>query len=288
MIAPTILAHATESAKERYLAALYRGDVVACQLFSEPQAGSDLASVTTRAVRDGDGWRVTGQKVWTSGAHLADIGEVLCRTSENGRHRNLTALIVDMHAEGVEVRPLRQMTGGASFNEVFLDDVWVPDECRLGEVDGGWRVAMTTLTNERGAIGGSGFGGKGLLSLDRLVALLRHTGRADEPVARQQFAELVCGLRTASWTRQRFAASSAGAEASILKLALCRDLTRLAALVSSSLGPSVTADTGEWGTFAWTNFLLGLPGYRIGGGTDEVLRSVIGERVLGLPREPGP
>jgi alkylation response protein AidB-like acyl-CoA dehydrogenase len=288
MIAPTVLAHGTDVAKLRYLRAMYRGDVVACQLFSEPQAGSDLASVVTRAVRDGDGWRVTGQKVWTSGAHLADIGAVLCRTSTGERHRNLTAFIVDMHAPGVDVRPLRQMTGGASFNEVFFEDVWIDDEHRLGDVDGGWRVAMTTLTNERGAIGGGGFGGKGLLNVDRLIALLQHTGRAQDPVTRQDFAQLICGLRTAGWTRQRYAATrTPGAEGSILKLALCRDLGRLAALVSTSLGASVTADTETWGTYAWTNFLLGLPGYRIGGGTDEVLKNVIGERVLGLPKGPG-
>ena len=287
MIAPTILAHGSDVARERYLAAMHAGEVIACQLFSEPGAGSDLAGLGTRAVRDGDGWRVNGQKVWTSGAHVADIGEVLCRSSDGARHRNLTALIVDMHAPGVEVRPLRQMTGGASFNEVFFDDVWVADDHRLGDVDEGWRVAMTTLSNERNAIGGSAFGGKGLLNVDRLIALLHHSGRANDPVARQQIAELVSGLRTSTWTRRRYATTKvSGAEASMLKLALCRDLNRIAAIVSSNLGASVTADTGEWGTYAWSSFLLGLPGYRIGGGTDEVLRSVIGERVLGLPKEP--
>ena len=287
MIAPTILAHGTDVAKSRYLTAMYAGRVVACQLFSEPGAGSDLAGVATRATRDGDGWRIDGQKVWTSGAHLADIGEVLCRTSDGARHRNLTAFIVDMHAPGVEVRPLRQMTGGASFNEVFFTDVWVPDDHRLGPVDEGWRVAMTTLSNERNAIGGSAFGGKGLLNVDRLIALLRHAGMADDPVVRQQLASLVCGLRTATWTRRRFSVTGAsGAQGALLKLALCRDLGRVAALVTSAIGIKAVADSGEWGTYAWSSFLLGLPGYRIGGGTDEVLRSVIGERVLGLPKEP--
>lgn len=286
MVAPTILAHGTEPAKQRYLAAMHRGDVVACQLFSEPGAGSDLASVGATAVRDGEEWRVSGQKVWTSGAHLADIGEVLCRTSDQPRHSNLTAFVVDMHAPGVEVRPLRQMTGGASFNEVFFDDVKVADDDRLGDVDGGWRVALTTLRNERGAIGGDGFGGKGVLSVDRLIALLRHSGTSNEPVMRQRFATLVCQLRTASWTRRRFAATGAAAEAPLLKLALCRDIADLAGIVGSALGPAVAADTGEWGTFAYANLVLGAPGYRIGGGTDEVMRTVIGERVLGLPKEP--
>jgi len=137
MIAPTILRHATEEQRRRLLPALYRGDLIACQLFSEPDAGSDLASIATRAVREGDCWRITGQKVWTSRAHLADIGEIVCRTAPEPRYGNLAAFIVDMHAPGVTVRPLRQMTGGASFNEVFLDGVFVPDRDRIGEVRDG-------------------------------------------------------------------------------------------------------------------------------------------------------
>ena len=155
MVAPTILAHATDEVKERYLRSLWRGDIVACQLFSEPGAGSDLAGLQTRAVRDGDEWIVTGQKVWTSGAHLSDIGEIICRTDPDApKHKGLTGFVVDMHAAGVEVRPLRQMTGGASFNEVFFTEVRVPDSHRLGDVNGGWTVALTTLMNERAAIGG--------------------------------------------------------------------------------------------------------------------------------------
>ena len=157
MIAPTILAHGTDAAKERYLRALHRGDIIACQLFSEPGAGSDLASLGTRAVRDGDEWVITGQKVWTSVARYADIGEVLCRTDpELEKHRGLTAFLVDMRAPGVEVRPLRQMTGGSSFNEVFFSEVRVPADHLLGEVNGGWSVALTTLMNERSAIGAGG------------------------------------------------------------------------------------------------------------------------------------
>jgi alkylation response protein AidB-like acyl-CoA dehydrogenase len=287
MVAPTILVHGSEVAKQRYLEAMHTGDTVGCQLFSEPGAGSDLASVSTKARRDGDGWRLSGQKVWTSGAHLADIGEALCKTSDGPRHHNLTVFVIDMHAPGVTVRALRQMTGGASFNEVFLENVWVADEYRLGEPNDGWSVAMTTLTNERGAIGGGGFGGKGLLSIERLKALLHHTGRNVDPLARQEVAQLIAGLRTATWTRQRLADSGArGSEASMLKLALCRDLQALERVVTACLGSSVIADTGEWGTYAWSHFVLGLPGYRIGGGTDEVLKTVIAERVLGLPKEP--
>ena len=162
MVAPTILAHATDEVKEAYLRPMYRGDIVGCQLFSEPSSGSDLASLQTRAVRDGDEWIVNGQKVWTSGAQFSDIGEIICRTDPDApKHRGLTGFVVDMHAPGVEVRPLRQMTGGASFNEVFFTDVRMPDSHRLGEVNGGWTVALTTLMNERAAIGGGG-GGVGL------------------------------------------------------------------------------------------------------------------------------
>jgi alkylation response protein AidB-like acyl-CoA dehydrogenase len=190
-----------------------------------------------------------------------------------------------MRAQGVDIRPLRQMTGGTCFNEVFFDDVWVPDDDRLGDVGEGWRVAMTTLTNERGAIGGSGFGGRAILSLDRLRAMVQHFGCSDDPVVRQRVAALVCGLRTATWTRQRFADNrSTGAELPILKLSLCRDFSRLAELVADILGTRLVADTGEWGSYAWSAFVLGVPGYRLGGGTDEILKSLIGERVLGLPK----
>ena len=157
MIGPTILAHARDHIKDRCLPAMYSGDVIACQLFSEPAAGSDLASVQTKAVPDGDGWVLNGQKVWTSIAQHAQIGMALCRTdSEAPKHKGITAFLVDMSAPGVEVRPLRQMTGGADFNEVFLTDVRVPDDHRLGEVNGGWRVALTTLMNERATVGGEG------------------------------------------------------------------------------------------------------------------------------------
>ena len=189
--------------RRRWLPALYRGDIFACQLFSEPDAGSDLAGLKTRAVRDGEVWRLSGQKVWTSGAHLADIGEIICRTADGPRHANLTAFIVDMHAPGVTVRPLRQMTGGASFNEVYLDDVVVPDTDRLDEEGRGWPVALTTLSHERSAMGHSAFGGVGLLRTDRLLALVRHLGCADDPVVRQHLAELIVQLRVARLNQQR-------------------------------------------------------------------------------------
>ncbi|MSW19840.1 MAG: acyl-CoA dehydrogenase, partial [Actinobacteria bacterium] len=242
MIAPTIQAHAVPEVRNRYVPALHNGDLIACQLFSEPGAGSDLAGVGASATRDGDGWRLTGQKVWTSGAHYSDIGEILCRTSPGPRHKNLTMFVVDLRTKGVEIRPLRQMTGGAAFNEIFLDDVWVPDDHRLGDVGEGWRVAMTTLLNERNAIGGDGFGGSGLLDIERYKAMVRHFGLASDPVTRQRLATLYMNLRIAKMTRQRAGAKLAagqvpGPEASLGKLVLAQNYLRISDLVGSILGP---------------------------------------------------
>src|SRR4029453_5622605 len=169
MVAPTIQAHAPGDVQKKYLPAMYRGDIVGCQLFSEPGAGSDLASLQTRAVRDGDEWRITGQKVWTSGAQYSDIGEIIARTDPDlPKHKGLTGFVVDMRAPGVEIRPLRQMTGGASFNEVFFTDVRIPDDHRLGDVGQGWTVALTTLMNERASIGAGTGSGMGLGNGTRL------------------------------------------------------------------------------------------------------------------------
>jgi len=293
MIAPTIQSHGTEAAKDRYLPAMYRADVVACQLFSEPEAGSDLAGLKTRAIRDGDEWIVTGQKVWTSGAQFSDIGEIICRTDPDlPKHKGLTGFIVDMKAPGVEVRPLRQMTGGASFNEVFFNEVRVPDDHRLGDVNQGWTVALTTLMNERAAIGGGGIGIEGGGGTGALMyELLRRTGASSDPLLRQKAAALYANTQVAKYTTQRAMAKMAagqlpGPELSIAKLALTNNLTRMADLVAGALGPRMAADTGEWGTFSWSGLLLGVPGMRVAGGTDEVMKNIIGERVLGLPKEP--
>ncbi len=294
MVAPTILAHATEAVKRAYLLPMYRGDIVGCQLFSEPGAGSDLASLQTRAVRDGDEWVVNGQKVWTSGAHLSDIGEIICRTDpDQPKHRGLTGFVVDMHAPGVDVRPLRQMTGGASFNEVFFTDVRIPDSHRLGEVNGGWSVALTTLMNERAAIGGGGGGGVGLPTTTRLIETARAMGRAGDPLVRQQLADVVVHERVARYTNLRAMAKVAagslpGPEMSIAKLSLTNNMVRIAEVVASILGPQLVADSGAWGTYSWSHYILGVPGLRIAGGSDEVMHNIIGERVLGLPKEPSP
>ena len=288
VVGPALLAHGSDQLKDRYLPALHRGDVIACQLFSEPDAGSDLAGLRTRAeARDG-GWVVTGRKVWTTGAHYADVGLALCRTGAEGPpHRGITAFVVDMRAPGVEVQRLRQMTGGSSFNEVVLDAVPVPDDRRLGPVGGGWAVAITTLTGERGAIGG----GAASASVERLVALVRWLGKEADPLLRQQLADVYVHGAVAAATRARaMAEAEAGrpvpGETALARLSLTANLGRISDLVTAALGPRLTADTGEWGTFAWAELVLGAPGLRIAGGTDEVLKNILAERVLGLPREP--
>ncbi len=291
MVAPTILAHATDEVAERYLSGMYRGDIVGCQLFSEPIAGSDLAGIQTKADRDGDEWIITGQKVWTSGAQYSDIGEIITRTDpDKPKHKGLTMFVVDMHAPGVEVRPLRQMTGGATFNEVFFDEVRVHDSHRLGDVDEGWTVALTTLMNERAAIGGGG-AGVGSLSIDRFVDMARHYGVAGDPLIRQQLADAFVNITVARYTNLRGMAKIRsgqlpGPEMSIGKLSLTRNMQKVSDLIAGIIGPRLIADTGDWGTYAWSEFLLGVPGIRVAGGTDEIMKNIIGERVLGLPKEP--
>ncbi|MDQ1515869.1 MAG: hypothetical protein QOE80_1699 [Actinomycetota bacterium] len=290
MVAPTTLAHGTEEAKQRYLRALWRGELIGCQLFSEPGAGSDLANVSTNAVRDGGEWVVNGQKVWTSGAHYSDLGLLLARTSRDSdsRHHGLTMFLVDMNSPGIDIRPLRQMTGGTSFYEVFLTDVRIPDWHRLGDVDGGWRVALTTLMNERAAIGG-GSASSGFSTTRRLFELARHAGLNEDPVIRQKLAQLWIRSQITRYSRQRAAARARtghtpGPENSIAKLFLVQTQSLMVDLATAINGAKLTADTGEWGTYSWAEFVLGAPSGRIGGGTDEIQKNIAAERILGLPR----
>lgn len=291
MVAPTIQAHAQEELAAELLPQLYRGDLVGSQLFSEPGAGSDLASLQMRAERDGDEWVLNGQKVWTSGAHYGDVGEVLARSDPSlPKHRGLTAFLVDMHSPGIEVRPLRQMTGGANFNEVFFTDVRVPDRWRLGEENEGWRVALTTLMNERASIGGSSVGGGS--TMVRLMEMARHFGVDSDPLVRQSIVKVHVEDCVRQWTSDRVAASmgvgrTPGPEMSIGKLGLIRTIHATCEVVAQILGPRLVADTGEWETYNWNGYVLGAPAMRIAGGSDETLRNIIGERVLGLPKEPG-
>jgi alkylation response protein AidB-like acyl-CoA dehydrogenase len=259
-------------------------------LFSEPNAGSDLAALRTKAELDGDEWVISGQKVWTSSAHVADWGMLLARTDWDApKHRGITYFLLDMRSPGIEVRPLVQATGGAEFNEVFLEEVRIPKENVLGEVNGGWAVAMTTLTSERADIGaghGDGFGG--------VLRLAQQYGRVNDPVVRQELMKLYTSYQISKYIgyRTRTAASKGiapGPEVSTMKIAISDRLAFQGDLVESLMG----ADGMLWGTDAiddgyWqTMVFMGQWMARIGGGTEDVQRNIVGERVLGLPREPG-
>ncbi len=294
MVAPTFLAHGTDRAKDLYLKRMWRGEIIGCQLFSEPGAGSDLASLQMKADRDGDEWVLTGQKVWTTGAQFSDVGEVICRSDANlPKHKGLTGFIVDMKAPGVEVRPLRQMTGGASFNEVFFNEVRVPDDHRLGDVNQGWTVALTTLMNERASIGGGGGSSRGsTMDVMFLAQMLHAMGKGDDPVLRDELVRLHTEMEVARLNNMRGAAKLKagqlpGPEMSTGKLALANNMRKTGDFVSKVLGAKLIANSGEWGTYGWGDFILGTPGMRIAGGSDEVMRNILGERVLGLPKDPG-
>jgi alkylation response protein AidB-like acyl-CoA dehydrogenase len=288
--APTILTLGSAEQKQRWVRSLRRCDEICCQLWSEPGAGSDLGSISTSAVRDGDDWVIDGQKVWTTGAQFADVGYLICRTDTMApRQQAFTAFLVPMDAPGVEVRPLRQMTGGASFNEVFFTGVRVPEAARLGAVGAGWQAMMTTLGFER-ATAGSSSQGRGDV-LGRIVMTARHYGRLSDPLVRQAIAHLHATKQMRKLTEQRAAARMRaggvpGSEGSISKISMTRWLQDAGDVMTTILGPALIADTGEWGTFAWAEQILGTPGARLGGGTDEIQKNVIAERALGLPREP--
>ena len=294
IVAPAIAEHGTPEQKEFFLKALYRGDLFACQLFSEPGNGSDLAGVATRAVRDGDEWVVTGQKVWNSYAQFSDVGLLLARTDATvEKHQGLTMFLIDMHQPGVEVRPLRQMTGGAHFNEVFLSEARIPDSRRLGGVGDGWRVAITTLMSEREAVGaGDEVPPRELVA--RLVQLHRNTpacSAAEEHRRRAAVVETAVIGRVLELTNERLigaARGNPGPEMSVTKLLRNQFLARLADTACAVAGPAAVADSGAWGRYTWGRARLSLPGLRIAGGTDEIQRNILGERVLGLPRDPKP
>jgi alkylation response protein AidB-like acyl-CoA dehydrogenase len=292
LIGPAVRTYGTTEQQARFIRPFLRTEQLCCQLFSEPGAGSDLAGLATRAVRDGDEWVVTGQKVWSSGARFSAWGMIVCRTDlEVTKHAGLTAFMVPMDADGIEVRPIRQMTGGSSFNEVFLDDVRVPDSLRLGAVGEGWKVTLVTLAFERQASAAHRDADRGG-SWSRVLSLARHLGATDDPIVRQRLAQLYTLDRLRSLSNVRLAATAdgdgPGPLGSIGKLQWTQWMSRASDVVSGLLGGRLTADTGEWGTFAWTKHLLGAPGYRIAGGSDEIQRNIIGERVLGLPPEPRP
>jgi alkylation response protein AidB-like acyl-CoA dehydrogenase len=289
LIAPTLRLFGTPDLQDLAIGPMLRGQQLACQLFSEPSAGSDLAGLGTRAVRAGDEWIVNGQKVWSSGAQFADWGELIARTDPDvSKHDGLTAFLLPMDTPGVTVRPLRQMSGGSSFCEVFFDDVRVPDRLRLGEVGQGWHVALTTLGFERGhSSSNAQVGG----SFADLVALTRHLGSVDDPITRQRLSTVYTHERLAAVANLRDKQAlhdgrPPGPIGSVRKLQWVAKMMLISDVVSAELGPRLAADTGEWGTFAWTEHVLGAPGYRIAGGSDEIQRNIVAERLLGLPAEP--
>jgi len=294
MLGPTIMAHGTDEQKKKYVREMARGQVVWCQLFSEPDAGSDLAGLRTSAVKDGDEWVINGQKIWSTGAHFSDFGMIVTRTDPNApKHAGLTYFIVDMHAKGVEVRPIKQINGGSGFNEVFFSDVRVPDSNRLGAVGDGWRVAITTLMNERVAIGAGGGAGR----FRDLIKLARETKRNGRPAiedsaVRQKIAEFYIKSKGLQYTSYRtLSALSRGAtpgpEGSIGKAVgapLGQEMASFAMELQGAMGAvgdeSLVPQEG-----LWQEMYLGTPGLRIAGGTDEILKNIIAERVLRLPPE---
>jgi alkylation response protein AidB-like acyl-CoA dehydrogenase len=295
MCGPTVINHGSQDQKERYLRRLLRADDIWCQLFSEPSSGSDLAALRTRAVQEPDGsWRVNGQKVWTTVAHLADYGILLTRTNpEVAKHRGLTMFVVDMKAPGVTVRPLRQMNGGAEFNEVFFDDVVIPDSERLGEVDDGWRVALTTLMNERMSLGGGGTEiGAGIdAAVVHVARTLGSLSASRQGLVRQELGKAYAATLATRYTGYRLLSAISkgqppGPEASAGKLAGTKAARATADLAVRLLGDEAVFAETAGGVSTWQDSQAGLPGMAIAGGTDEILRNVIGERVLGLPAEP--
>ncbi len=288
MVGPTLMAHGTDEQRAEHLEKIISGHEVWCQLYSEPGAGSDLASLRTRAVRDGDEWVVNGQKVWNSSARAADWAILLARTDTDvPKHQGITYFIVDMRTPGIDVRPLRQASGAYHFNEVFLDDVRIPHSNVVGEVGDGWRIARTTLANERAMIGGGGSRGQ----VPALIELARKTGRNNDPLVRQAIAKVVTGEAVLRYLgmRSRTALSKGvqpGPEASVMKLIVGQHLTDMAdaALeIEGTAGMLAGDDAPSAG--AWQQARMNTWMVKIGGGTDEVQRNVLAERVLGLPRE---
>jgi alkylation response protein AidB-like acyl-CoA dehydrogenase len=282
MVGPVLLRHGTDAQRERYLRPLLRADEAWCQLFSEPSAGSDLANLATRAERHGDAFVVNGQKVWTSNAHLCDFAMLLVRTNPDApKHRGITFLLLDLRTPGIEVRPLRQITGAAHFNEVFLTDVRVPLENVVGEIDGGWTPARAVLAHEASVIGGGSAAATGCAAL---VALAREVDRAREPAIRQRLALAFTREQILQYMKQRVQQSVRDSgrpdiDGSVMKILWSEARAERAELGVALLG-AAGALSGDWPTLLLERFTG-----TIGGGTNEVHRTMIGERVLGLPAE---
>ncbi len=319
LAAPTILEHGSDQVRERFLLPTLRGEETWCQLFSEPGAGSDLAGLSTTAVLDGDEWVVSGQKVWNTSAHHADLGILLARTDWSvPKHRGLTFFVLPMHQPAVTVRGLRQMNHHSSFNEVFLDEARLPKDWVVGQVGDGWAAALTTLAYERrfGArmrpryVQGSGRALQEARDevddyfetykwypqragrVDLVVERARAAGRTDDPIVRQALARLLSLQSVSAWTASRAQAARAlgrapGAEGSVGKLSasiIAREASKVHSLLAGADGTLLGSDAPLGGIIA--EVLMSVPGQSIAGGTDEIQKNILGERMLGLPREP--
>lgn len=296
MALPVVRDHCANPVKERFLAAGLRGDEIWCQLYSEPGAGSDLASLSTKAIRDGDEWVVTGQKVWTSGAQHADVAILLVRTDPSApKHRGITMLIMPMQQSGVTVRPLRQMTGDAEFNEVFFDEARVPADWIVGEVNDGWRMAVALLAHERVQTGVASMSNSGMDRLwgrvptpvVQLIELARQRDRLDDPLVRQELAQLWINERIVGFLRDRNADPATAVSPSIGKLWRTiqgRAGNELGARLQFPASPAWIEGDEDSEFFAFQ--FLNCRGMSLRGGTDEIQKNTLGERVLGLPREP--
>lgn len=297
LTAPTLMIHGTEEQKQAHLPGIMSGDNVWCQLFSEPGAGSDLAGLRTKAVKDGDDWVINGQKVWTSGAHYSDWGILVTRTDFDApKHKGLTYFVVDMKTPGIDIRPIKQITGGANFNEVFLTDVRIPDTNRIDAVGNGWAVALTTLMNERMSIGGV-MGVEPMAFFEQIEEIASRSYidgvlAKDHAAVKQRIGYFYTAIKAMELTVNRTLSALSkggmpGSESSIVKLALGQILQEAGAFameLQGGLGVEYGADATHCGAF-WQELYLGIPAARIAGGTDEVQRNIIGERVLGLPPE---
>ncbi|HWE67379.1 MAG TPA: acyl-CoA dehydrogenase family protein [Acidimicrobiales bacterium] len=308
LAAPALFAHGSEEQRRRFLPPIVRNEEVWCQLFSEPGAGSDLASLATRAQRDGEEWVIDGQKVWTTWAHLSDWAVLLARTDPDApKRKGLTYFLINLHQPGVEVRPLRHLGGEVDFNEVFLDGARVADACRVGEVGSGWKVANATLSGERQMVSGAGsggvdrIGGSGVGYLIRLAQKKSGQGAPggwSDPVRRDAIMRLYCEERVREWTNLRVrgqlrAGKSPGPESSVGKVHQGELNQRIQLAATDVLGMAATAWPGELGDYGSSlphevRGMLRSRANTIEGGTTEVNKNILGERVLGLPREPDP
>ena len=291
MAGPVMMEYATDEQKERYLPPMAEGKEIWCQLFSEPSAGSDVAGLRSKAVQDGENWIVNGQKVWTSGAHFSDFGILVVRHDPGlEKHKGLTFFFVDMKSPGIEVKPIKQLTGGSSFNEVYFNDVVIPDSQRLGEIGDGWKVAITTLMNERLAVGDA----DGVDANEAFELAKKHDKDGEQLIdnnaVRESIADWYCEASGLKNTKLRTMSAlsrgdTPGPEASITKIVSANKLQAIGnfGMDSSDMSGMLMDEESDFIKFqmAW----MGAAGLRIAGGTDEILKNIIAERVLGLPQE---